>query len=272
MSQDITSTLKIADGFTEPLTNLAKQLATADNLATALAKTLKDQMEIFSKSTDEIIEHVAAYADYLIPNLDIVDVNLKKIDKSFGKIAKASRKAFEKSDSSITKIKESAINSSKYIGRSFVQTFRPFTDSLKSIGLNAKISASVIREEFGSLKNVVGVNFKMATVDGKVIWSQFINDMRLSMPMAMKSSFNNVYSTIKSGTRLSASQVKDGMIRAFEGFKGPTGFGAKLQLAIKNPINTINGEIPKLEKNFSKVSKTIEKQGKKFINIILLIF
>lgn len=263
MSQEISSTIKIIDGFSEPLTDLAKQLTTCDNLATALVKTFKEQMEVFSKSTDEIIEHVAAYAEYLIPNLDIVDSNLARIDKSFGKIAKASKKAFDKSDKSITKIKEATVNSAKYIGRSIGQTFKPLTESFKAVGLNAKVASSVIKDEFSGLKNAVYANMKAATVDGKIVWGDFIKNMKIGFPAAMKSSFSEVQSTIKSGTRLSASQIKEGMLRSIDGFKGPAGLGAKMKLAFKNPMNAINEEMPALQKNFGNTINKVGKETKK---------
>lgn len=263
MSSEISQTIKIVDGFSEPLTDLAKELATADNFATALAKTLKEQTEIFSKSTDEIIEHVAAYADYLIPNLDVCDGNIRKIEKSFGKVAKASKKAFDRSDKSITKIKEASVNSAKYVGRSIQQTFKPLGDSLKSVSINAKVVTGVIKEEFSGLRNAVYANMRAATIDGKIVWGEFLKNMRIGFPAAMKSSFDNASSAIKSGTRLSAFQIKEGLFSTFDNFKGPTGLGAKLKLAIRNPIEAIKGEIPALQKDFSKVGNTVGKQVKK---------
>lgn len=141
---DISSSIRIEDGFTEPLRNLAKAAWDVESGVTAVAKSLVEQEKEFDSISERARsvgkEFSVALGERLIGNIDMVLPAIKSVGVATSEMAKTSIKA-------VTEFADLShglgVNLAKDItAASFIHPARLYASSMKELGSATKKYAS----------------------------------------------------------------------------------------------------------------------------------
>lgn len=168
---EITSSIRIEDGFTEPLKRLAKASWDVESVATSVGKSLLEQREYFKSLEEEADRYTDSLKSNLIPRL-----------QSLGSDAVAAK------DALVNMIEEKNIDSVK-----------AFSQSIETLGDNIKQSAKDAKDW------VVGYSKVMYALNHKK--SLFIGNVSMAAFNKMKDTYISGFSALRDSLEKSMDEI-----------------------------------------------------------------